>query len=105
MRLIRHKLAPGHNSNNGKVDSEVNDRHRDYANDDRPRNCPPRIFYLVSDVTNVVVAEIVINTHARCRAKAEKKAEGKAEASWGKIKCAGGAEMHRSGDYYRQRSQ
>src|SRR5882762_7994682 len=105
VRLIRHKLSPGHNSDNRQIDGKVNNRYRDYANDDRTWNRPARVPDLVTDITDVVIAQVVINADARGSTQAEKKTERERKGPRWKIKSAGRAEMKCSGDHNCQSSK
>src|ERR1700730_6108961 len=103
MNVPGHKLSPGNNSDDRKIDSQVDDGHCNHAYDDRARNGPARIFHFVADVTDVVIAQIVVNTDARGGAKAKEKAKRETESARREVECSRRAEMHYSGYYHRQR--
>src|SRR5262245_28029640 len=66
-----HELAPGNYADDRKVDCDVDRRDCDHTDDDRARNRPTRIFDLVADIADVVIAEIIVNPDPRSRAESE----------------------------------
>src|SRR5262249_34026798 len=59
---IRHKFAPGHYSDYRKVDRKVDCRYSQHANDYRAWYDPPRIFDFITDIADIVVTKVIINT-------------------------------------------
>src|SRR5437016_12170053 len=100
-----NKLSPGNHPNNRKIDGQINNGHGNHTDDDRARYGPARILYLIADVTDVVITEIVVDADARGGAESEKESERESKRTWRKIKSAGRAEMHCSGYYHCERSQ
>ena len=100
-----NKLSPGDNTNNRKIDGQVNNGHGNYTDNDRARYGPARILHFIADVTDVVITEVVVDADARGGAKTEKESERKRKCTRREIKSAGRAEVHCSGDDYRERSQ
>src|ERR1700730_2462625 len=57
----RNKVPPGYDATDRVAHGKVNDCDRNNADDDGTRYCPARVFYFVSDVTDVVIAKIIVN--------------------------------------------
>ena len=73
--LRRHKFPPGHNADDRKIHRKINHGHAQDAEDDGTRNDFARFFDLVADVTDVVIAEVIVNPDPRSRAQPEVKAD------------------------------
>src|SRR3989442_9335149 len=100
-----NKLSPVNNSNDRKIDGQVNDGHGNHTDDDRSRYGPARILHFIADVTDVVITQVIVNADARGGAETEKESQRKRKCTWREIKGSGRAKMHCSGDDYRERSQ
>src|SRR6266852_3617858 len=99
MPVPGNELSPGNNTDNRKIDSQVNNGHGNHTDDDRARYGPAWILHLIADVTDVVITQVVVNADARGGAETEKESERKRKCTRREIKSAGRTEMHRSGDH------
>src|SRR6185369_177348 len=102
MLFRRHKLPPRHHADNREVYRDVDERDGDYADDYRTRDGPSRLFHLVTDVTDVVVAEVIENADSRRRAQTQEEAQRKIERARRKVKSDRRLEMKKSGDNHGQ---
>src|SRR5437660_7169430 len=75
MLVPRNKLSPGDYTDNRKIDGQVNKSHGNYTDDDRARDGPARIFHFITDITDIVITQIVIDADARGGAETEKESE------------------------------
>src|SRR2546430_13913483 len=97
----RNELPPPRHANDRTIDPDVDDGNGDGADHDRPWNDAPRIAHFVADVADVVVAEVVVDTNASCRAKAEEKSEREVESARRKVECKARIEMRSAGENHR----
>src|SRR5258705_6566481 len=100
-----NKVSPGYDANDREIDGKVNDCNGDNADDDGARYGPARVFYFVSDVTDVVVSKVIVNADSRRGAEPKKKAEREIESAWRKVERARGAKMQGSGNDDGKRGQ
>src|SRR6266850_6124120 len=100
-----NKVSPGYDANDREVDGKVNECDRDNADDDGTRYGPARVFYFVSDVTDVVIAKVIVNPYSRRSTQAKKKTQREIESAWRKVERAGGAEVQGAGNYHCKRGQ
>src|SRR5262249_30243574 len=91
---------PRNYADDRKVDRDVDRRDRDHADDDRARDRPSGIFDLVADVTDVVIAQIIVDADPRSRAESEQKPGREVECSGWKIESDFRIEMRRACQYY-----
>src|SRR5687767_15094377 len=92
------EFAPRHYADDRQVDADVDDRDGDSADEDRPWNYAARVAHLVADVADVVIAQIVVDPDARCRAQPEEEAEREIERARGKVEGDARIEVHGAGD-------
>src|SRR5437870_13005718 len=64
MLVPGNKLSPGNNTDNRKIDRQVNKGHGKHTDDDRARYGPAWILHFIADVTDVVITQVVINADA-----------------------------------------
>src|SRR6266568_1087373 len=100
--LSGHELAPWYDADNREVDSDVNDCDGDGADQDRPWDDAPRIAHFVTDIADVVVAEVVVDADARRCAEAEEESEREVERAGWKVEGETRIEMSGSGENHRQ---
>src|SRR5213080_613976 len=82
--LSRHKVPPRDNADNRQIDREIDHRDQDGADENRPWDHPAGILYLVTDIADVVVAQVVVDADPRRGAEAQQEAQGEGEGARGK---------------------
>src|SRR6266513_3665508 len=92
-----YELPPWHDTNDREVDADVNQRDSDRTDDDRARYHSSRILDLISDVTDVVVSEVVVNTDTRGGAQAKEESKREVERAGREIERNARAEVRRPG--------
>ena len=95
MRIVRNELPPRDDADDREIDRDVDQRHHDRADQNRPWDHSARILHFVADVADVVVAEVVVRAHARRRAEAEQEAEREVEGAGREVEGNFGVEVHR----------
>ena len=101
----RNKVAPRNDPDQRQVDRDVNRHHGNQADQNRARDHPAGILHFISDVTNIIIAEIIIDTHPGGLAKSEEESQGKPEGVRREIEGQFRIEMHRAGDDHHTHGQ
>ena len=105
VRRIGHELAPWDHADDRQVDGDVDDGDGEHADQDGARDDSAGVPHFVADVTDVVVAQVVVDAHARRRAETEEEPGGEVEGSLWKVEGDGRVEVERAGDDHGQRRE
>jgi len=100
-----NKLSPRYNSDDGQIDAKIDDGNKNDTNYDGARDSASGLSHLVTDITDIVISQVVVNTDPRGGAQAKKKAQRKVESSGREIEGPCSIKVDCAGNDHGQRCQ